>query len=378
MKILLLTNSLMLGGIETNISLLTKEFINKGHDVLVVSSGGILEREVCRNGGKISNIKIPHFNPIGSILKLADTIQSWKPDVIHVFAAYASLYLWFALKIYALKNRLTKKPIVISSVMGLQNSPDELLIKTQLRNFLLTLGMKRIIIIAPAIYELMKKLPVSKARFIERKVVGVRIPSPLESRAKVGIRKELGVDDRERIVITIGALAPRKSHEFFIEAAYKIIKQRSDVHFFIVGEGKLRNYYESRIHQYDIANNVHLLGIRQDILRLLSVSDIYVKPGIVEGFAGITVMEAQSMGVPVVAFDTKDVRLVIEHGVTGIIVPKCDTDELASAILLLLENKELSKEIREAGQAFIEREYSISVVVKELIELYNALLSENR
>ncbi|MCL4457647.1 MAG: glycosyltransferase family 4 protein [Nitrospirae bacterium] len=378
MKILLLTNSLMLGGIETNISLLTKEFINKGHDVLVVSSGGIIEREVCRNGGKISNIKIPHSNPIGSILELADTIQSWKPDVIHVFAAYASLYLWFALKIYALKNRLEKKPIVISSVMGLQNSPDELLIKTQLRNFLLTLGMKKIIIIAPAIYELMKKLPVSKARFIERKVVGVRIPSPLESREKVGIRKELGVDDRERIVITIGALAPRKSHEFFIETAYKIIKQRSDVHFFIVGEGKLRNYYEGRIHQYNIANNVHLLGIRQDILRLLAVSDIYVKPGIVEGFAGITVMEAQSMGVPVVAFDTKDVRLVIEHGVTGIIVPKCDTDELASAILLLLENKELSKEIREAGQAFIEREYSISVVVKELIELYNALLSENR
>ena len=60
----------------------------------------------------------------------------------------------------------------------------------------------------------------------------------------------------------------------------------------------------------------HLLSIadltRDDVERILAATDVYVRPGVVEGFIGITVLEAQALGVPVVSFRTDDVQLAVE------------------------------------------------------------------
>lgn len=359
---------------ETNIVLLTKEFTSLGHKVLVVSSGGVLDSDVHLNKGESSRIEIPSKNFFSSALKLKRIIQTWNPDIIHVFSACGAFYLWVAHKLLC---GLKKRPPVVSSVMGLQNSPDESLFKTQLRNYLMTLGAGKILIISPAIGKYLRKLPISKDRLIEKKVVGIRMPELSTDLEKLKVRKELMVGEEGKIIITIGTLSPRKSHELFINAASKVLTVRKDVHFFIVGEGELRNFLENRIATLGIQANVHLLGLRKDALRLLSVADICVKPGIVEGFVGITVMEAQSLGVPVIAFDTIDVRLVIQDGVTGLIVPKSDTEKLAGNIEMLLANKRLSQEIGESGRNFIQSNFSISAIAEGLLSLYEDEVKSN-
>ena len=70
--------------------------------------------------------------------------------------------------------------------------------------------------------------------------------------------------------------------------------------------------------------------------RLLSATDVYVKPGVVEGFIGITVLEALGLAKPVVAFETEDVKLALTDGETGLIVPNGDVASLAERILYLL------------------------------------------
>ena len=100
-----------------------------------------------------------------------------------------------------------------------------------------------------------------------------------------------------------------------------------------------------------------------------------MKPGVVEGFVGITVLEAQSVGRPVVAFDTVDVRLAIDDEKTGIIVPNGDTDRLADAIVRLFEDRALAARLVEESKRTVREKFSIEAVVDGLEKEYAEVLA---
>jgi glycosyltransferase involved in cell wall biosynthesis len=95
-----------------------------------------------------------------------------------------------------------------------------------------------------------------------------------------------------------------------------------------------------------------------------------VRPGIVEGLVGITVLAAQALGVPVVSFYTEDVRLAVRHEETGLLVPIGDVTSLAAAIDRLLDDCVLAAKVGAAGQSHVRDTYCISAVVDGLEELY--------
>jgi len=117
-----------------------------------------------------------------------------------------------------------------------------------------------------------------------------------------------------------------------------------------------------------------LTGIRDDVARLLSASDVYVKPGIVEGFIGITVLEALALGKPVVAFDTEDVKLALRDGETGVVVPNGDVGRLAEGILYLLRNPAVGQRLGEAGQQVVLERFDFGVLARRLEEFYQGVL----
>jgi glycosyltransferase involved in cell wall biosynthesis len=115
---------------------------------------------------------------------------------------------------------------------------------------------------------------------------------------------------------------------------------------------------------------VRLLGHRSDVYPLLRASDVCVRPGVVEGFIGITVLEAQALGVPVVSFDTQDVRLAIEDERTGLLVPRGDTRALAEAVGRLLTEPELAGRLGPAGREQVQGTYGLPSVLSGLERLY--------
>jgi glycosyltransferase involved in cell wall biosynthesis len=115
-------------------------------------------------------------------------------------------------------------------------------------------------------------------------------------------------------------------------------------------------------------------GVRDDIPRLLAATDVYVKPGIVEGFIGITVLEALGLGKPVVAFDTQDVKLALTDGETGLIVPNGDVAGLADRILYLLRHPDLGARLGEAGQRLVLERFDFGVLARRLEEFYQGVL----
>jgi glycosyltransferase involved in cell wall biosynthesis len=188
------------------------------------------------------------------------------------------------------------------------------------------------------------------------------------------VRSEFGFPSDALVVSTIGALHPRKSHELFVEAAALVSAAEPRARFLVVGEGELHAELDMLARSKGLVGRLVLTGVRDDIARLLSATDVYVKPGVVEGFIGITVLEALGVAKPVVAFDTEDVKLALTDGETGLIVPNGDVSQLAERIVFLLRNPDLGTRLGLAGQQVVLERFDFGVLARRLEEFYQGVL----
>ena len=188
------------------------------------------------------------------------------------------------------------------------------------------------------------------------------------------VRHEFGFAEDAPIVSTVGALHPRKSHELFIQAAARVLDEIPRARFLIVGQGELHAELDEQVRRNDLAGKIVLTGVRDDVARILSATDVYVKPGVVEGFVGITVLEALVLGKPVIAFETEDVKLALVDGETGLIVPNGDVDGLAHKIVYLLRNPEVGARLGAAGQRVVADRFDFGVLAQRLEEFYRGVV----
>ncbi|MGE4206945.1 MAG: glycosyltransferase family 4 protein [Vulcanimicrobiota bacterium] len=368
-----MTTLMSTGGIERNLIRLCQELTKRGHDVHLGSAKGSLVKEFEEAGGR--HYDLFARTKLGLVGRLLETVRaaprllrllkSLQPDVVHTQSALTNATLFAISPFWPARKRTP----IISSVMGLEDRPGESKFVVQLRNFFLTMGVDRTLIIAPAIQAFLEQLPIPPERMVWRDVVGIEVPR-LEAERVEKVRRALGVLPGEKAVITVGALAPRKSHELFIDTAAIICRRRKDVKFFIAGDGWRRDEHARHIKALGLKGSIRLLGVRKDILDVIAACDVLVKPGIVEGFIGITVLEAQSLKVPTAAFETEDVKLAIVNGETGLTVPKKDIHGMAEAITRLLEDSDLRHKVVEAGYQRVCERFSIESVVDGLVEQY--------
>lgn len=377
LTVLYASNWMGTGGIETNLVLLTRELIARGHRAIVASSGGNLVPDLVAVGGRHVELPLTLQNAVQvarTATALARVVESERPDVIHTFSASTSFLTMLAATVA--RARLHRWPPVISSVMGMQAGPGERFMKSYLRCYATTWGARRTLVIAPAIGEMLRRTPVRPSRLRECQVVGIDRRFALRATAErvAALRAELGLVGR-RVVTTIGNLEPRKSHELFIAAAARLAPRFPDVTFLIVGEGSLRPMHEAQIRELGLEGTVRLLGRRADTPELLGLTTVYVKPGVVEGFAGITVLEAQLVDRPVVAFDTQDVGLAITHGKTGLIAERGNVEALADEIGDLLSDPQRAAAIARAGREHVIATFSIEAVVDQLLAQYRDVIN---
>jgi glycosyltransferase involved in cell wall biosynthesis len=367
----MLTNQVDVGGIEHNVVRLTSAFVERGHEVSVMSRGGVLVSSIEQSGGLHVHVRRNGWFPfLREVRSIRAAIRELKPEVIHVFSASMNLRMQLALLL------IGARPATVSSIMGLQISPSESKLKIRLRAWLTSIGVDRLLVMAPAIGEVVAGLPIRADKIEQMSAVGIELPSEDVIEARRWARAELGIQDGNSLVMTVGRLDASKSHDLFIEAAIHMCNERSDVSCVVVGGGALLNHLQDLIPTH-LQDRILLHGERLDAPRLIAAADVYSRPGVVEGFVGITVLEAQAWGIPVVAFDTQDVRLAIENGVTGVLVPNGQPVALAEGVLHLLDHPEEAKSLGMAGREAVRENFSTGVISGTLERLYRSLLRQH-
>src|SRR5438067_4237460 len=220
MRILLAAKTMGVGGLERIVVGLARELQNRGHGVWVVSSGGNLVEDLRRMGTTHVSAPLEITSPLGvaqAARQIRRLIVEHHIDLVHSFSATASLAINLALRGGMDGVRL------VSSPMGLQNSPRELPVTTWLRNWFLALGAEQILVISPEIRRHLRRVGAPDQALVDVNFVGLDVeafqPSPDDH---ASVRREFGFPEDALIVSTIGALHPRKSHELFIEAAQQV------------------------------------------------------------------------------------------------------------------------------------------------------------
>jgi len=163
-----------------------------------------------------------------------------------------------------------------------------------------------------------------------------------------------------RRLLFTGRLAGVKGVPVLLEALVRLRREHPGVELALAGDGPDRALLEAEAQRLGIADRVRFLGYQSSdhVRSLLQETDVFVLPSFAEGVP-VVLMEAMASGVPVVSTRVAGVAELVEHGVSGFVVPPGDVDALAGAIDALLADPELRTRFAAAGRLTIEREFDV-------------------
>ena len=179
----------------------------------------------------------------------------------------------------------------------------------------------------------------------------------------------------DAVVITfVGRLIYAKGVQDLISAFAKIKDTDPEVKLLIVGDGPYRANLENLAYQTDCASSILFLGQKNqnEVIDVLSATDIFVNPSYSEGL-GISVMEAASIGLPIIATDVGGTREIITTDKTGILIKARDVGQLVEELGRLRANAELRKKLGGNARILAERKFNWDKITGEYIKLYASL-----
>jgi len=186
------------------------------------------------------------------------------------------------------------------------------------------------------------------------------------------LRREL--PDDVFVLLCCARLTANKGIVYLLRALAGIKAIHPNVHLVLAGDGELRNELSSFAGELGIANNVHFIGFISDVRPVLAQCDAYIQPSLVEGLP-ISVLEAMSMGKPVIATAISGTPEIVRNGQTGLCVPAADPEALGDAIARVIEHPNARETMAERGKLLVRREYSVNSLRDRLCNLYSELLT---
>ena len=191
------------------------------------------------------------------------------------------------------------------------------------------------------------------------------------------IRIHHGIPIDSKIILFVGALEVYKGIEYLLKAFKQVLNYEMKSYLVIVGAGALSKQLKEMTVELGISDNVIFAGYVKDsdLPYYYSACDFFVLPSISggEGF-GIVQIEALACGKPVICTDLPGVNEVDAKEVASIHVPPKDCEALADAIIQLLENEKLAREMGENGRQFVEDIYTWERVAEETERVYKELI----
>lgn len=182
------------------------------------------------------------------------------------------------------------------------------------------------------------------------------------------IKSNLNIPLDSFVVGAIGRLAMQKDWRTYVYAANEVLKTYPNTIFLIVGEGKCRSEITNLIKNLKLDKNLRLIGYKKDIQEIFSIIDILVNTSRWEGLPYVF-LEAMKYAKPIIATDTGNATDII-HNKTGYITPVKDYKAIAGNIALLIENKNLCRDMGERGNDRLIQKYSFEYFISRHEKLY--------
>lgn len=198
---------------------------------------------------------------------------------------------------------------------------------------------------------------------------------PIENCVDVGRFAGIPTPPHEPFTIgCVGRLTPLKGHEVAVSALVSLRERMPGARLLVAGDGPGRDALQEAVSAAGMAGAVEMLGPVQDIPAFLDGIDVLVHPSLQEGLP-LAVLEAMAAAKPIVASDIPSIRLALDGGRCGELVPPGDARALAGALVALAESPKRARNLALAARERAESRYSRERLGREYGDLYRALLA---
>ncbi len=362
-----------LGGVESHVLELSKQLIDIGHEVLVVTT----KLEGTEEKDMVEGVPVKRAEPLTTFCstpiapKMREILLDENYDILHSHSP-PPLSSFFGVRSAEKKD----VPFVLTYHCDLEipNIFGPLLVNLYQR----TLGTY-------SVSKADKVITTSSSYGATSKAVWYRdadiIPNAVDSErfhpSNEGgwVRDELGLDD-EKLITYVGRIVYHKGLEYFVQAA-KHLKDH-DVKFLLVGTGEFREELEEIIRRENVEEKVIFAGRvpNEDLPDYYAATDVFVLPSVsrLEAF-GIVALEAMSSCVPVIVSDIPGVREVIVEGKHGLLAEPMNSKDLAGKIRTLLENPDMAEKMGRNGRKRVKEKFTWKQVAKDIEKVYQSLVS---
>jgi glycosyltransferase involved in cell wall biosynthesis len=354
-------------------------FSAAGFDVVGVSGPGPFVADLERAG--IRHIALRHatrsVSPLDDVRAAAELyrlLRRLRPDIVHTHTPKPGVY-------GRLGGRAAGVPVVVNTVHGLYATADDTRTRRAavyaLERLAATCSDAELVQNEEDLATLAAlRVPADRLHLLGNGIDLERFaPGPKAEAARRRIRAELAIDDDTVIVGAVGRLVWEKGYGELFAAAKQLGQRTPQVTVVVAGPnepGKADAIGQTALDAAE-SSGVRFLGHRSDVEDLYPAFDIYVLASYREGFPR-SAMEAAAMGLPIVATDIRGCRQVVEHGVTGLLVPPRDAAALTDSVAHLATDPDRRRAMGRDAADKATREFDQRRVIAATLAVYEGLL----
>jgi len=360
--LLFVNHSLAMGGIETMlvdmIRLLPRDQFSP--EVAVFESGGSLEAVLEERGVPVHRLNKKEGVDAGLFLRLRQLIREREIKVVHSHNYSAWIYACVAARSAGGIVHVHTEHSVVENVG-----------RRYLMQRWLSKLTSHVVAVSQHVHDVMIDgigVAPTRVKLIANGVNTDRFAPDMAIRRSA--RADIGLLDDDIAIGIVARLVPVKNHSLLLRAAAPLLKDENlSAKAVIVGDGPERAALESLAAELGVSRRVIFLGERRDTEKLLNAMDIYVLSSISEGM-NLTLLEAMSAALPVVATDVGGNGELVENGISGHLVNLGDIDAMTGRLRELAHSPTLRREMGAAGRMSIIRRFDERVMIGHYLTLY--------
>jgi len=359
MNVLQIVPEMKMGGVETGTLDMSRALVSEGHRAWVISAGGPMANDLENAGVQHIQLPVNLKNPL-RIWRLSKKIRkiiiSEKIDIVHARSRVPAWIAFFAVRKTPARFLTTAhgyyRPHWFSQVMG---------------------WGERVICVSKAVQEhIQKRFHVEPDRtcLIHR---GVDLSKfPFHERTFSPSRLCIGI---------VGRITPLKGHDHFLRAMGLLKKEISFVKGVVIGSApeSKKEYFDGLLKLRDelgLREAVEFRGSTSNIAEAMQCLDLLVLATTVPEAFGRVIVEAQALGIPVIATNVGGVVDIIEDGKTGWLVPPANPEMLSKKIREVFNSGENISEIARKARRKAEEVFNLQGMAKKTLDVYQGLLKE--
>lgn len=349
-RLTLIVDDLGVGGGQQVVRLTARQLSTLGWKIQVISLQNDPDTIIAKELSTTPGVLVIHFpgqlKTIHRYFKISKQIRAFQTDIVQT-------HLWYSNIVGGIAAKMAEVPVI------------SVLHSRSLRKYeapIIRHFSTAIEAVGPAVNDF--AAPFFKNKEITTISNAVTIPALPGLQDIFEIRDELGLPRQALVAAALGRLSEEKNYPNMIKCFVSVAQRFPDSRLIIFGSGNLKEELTSLIHQLQMENHIILYGTIKDSQHWLAAADIYVLSSIREGLP-LALLEAMSVGLPIVATDVGDLRNVISQD-CGSLVPSNDPDTLASEIIRFFSDEPLRKAAGKRSREIASGQYNLELWTEKL------------